>query len=46
MCELVRASVNRGLSMNIATFSIWDLREQGRKSYVASYQANEELVIL
>ena len=32
--------------MNIATFSTQDLREQGHKSYVATYQANEELVIL
>ena len=31
--------------MNIATFSTQDLREQGCKSYVASYHANEELVI-
>ena len=31
--------------MDIATFSTRDLREQGRKSYVASYRANEELVI-
>ena len=31
--------------MNIATFSTWDLQEQSRKSYVASYQLNEELVI-
>ena len=31
--------------MDIATFSTHDLREQGRKSYVASYRANEKLVI-
>ena len=31
--------------MNIATFSPWDLQEQGHKSYVASNRANEELVI-
>ena len=31
--------------MNIAIFSTQDLQEQGCKSYVASYQANEELVI-
>ena len=31
--------------MNIATFSPWDLQEQGHKSYVASYIANEELLI-
>ena len=46
MCELARALVNHGRSMNIATFSTQDLREQGRKSYVATYQANKELVIL
>ena len=43
--RLARALVNRGQSMNIATFSTWDLREQGRKSYVASYRMNKELVI-
>ena len=32
--------------MNIAAFSIQDLREQGRKSYEASYRANKELVVL
>ena len=31
--------------MNIATFSTWDFREQGRKSYEASYQANKEVVV-
>ena len=31
--------------MNIATFSTRDLWEQGCKSYLASYRANEELVI-
>ena len=31
--------------MDITTFSTLDVREQGRKSYLASYQANEELVI-
>ena len=36
---------NHGPSMNIATFSTPDLREQGRKYYVASYRANQELVI-
>ena len=46
-CELARALVNHGQSMNIAIFSTWDLREQGRrKSYVARYWANEELLIL
>ena len=34
------------LEINIATFSTQNLREQGCKSYVASYQVNEELVIL
>ena len=33
MCELARALVNHGWSMNIATFSTQDLREQGHKSY-------------
>ena len=46
MCELARALVNHGWSMNNATFSTQDLQEQCRKSYVASYQANKELVIL
>ena len=32
--------------MDITTFSTLDVREQDRKSYVASYRANEELVIL
>ena len=41
MCELARALVNRGRS----TLSTRDLQEQCRKSYVASYRANEELVI-
>ena len=31
--------------MNIATLSTRDFREQGRKTYVASYRAKEELVI-
>ena len=43
--ELARALVNSGRSMNIATFSTQDLREQGHKSYVASYRKNEEFVI-
>ena len=33
----VWALVNRGRSMNFATFSTPDMQEQGRKSYVASY---------
>ena len=37
---------DRSWSMDITTFSTLDLREQGHKSYVASYQVNEELVIL
>ena len=45
VCELARALVNRGRSMNNATFSTRDLRQQGHKSYVASYHANEEWVI-
>ena len=40
-----RALVNHSWSMNIATFSTRDLWEQGCKSYVASYRANEGLVI-
>ena len=43
MCELARALVNRGQSMNIATFSTQDLQEQCRRSYIASYQANERI---
>ena len=30
--------------MKTATFSTWDLQEQCRKSYVASYWANKESV--
>ena len=45
MCELVRALIKRGQSMNIANFSTWNLQEQSRKSYVASNQANKELMI-
>ena len=45
MCRFARAMVNRGQSMNTATFSTQNLREQGRKCYVASYRANKELVI-
>ena len=44
MCELARALVNSSQSMKIATFSTRDLQEQCRKSYVASYWANEESV--
>ena len=36
VCELTRTLVNRGRSMNIATFSTWDLQEQCCKSYVAT----------
>ena len=45
VCEITRALVNCGRSMNIAAFSTQDLRQQGRKSYVASYRVNEELLI-
>ena len=45
VCELARAFVNFSRSMKIATFSTQDLQEQCHKSYIASYQANEELVI-
>ena len=41
----VSQSINRSWLMDIATFSTRDLWEQGCKSYVASYRANEELVI-
>ena len=41
MCELTRALVNRGQSMEIATFLTRDLQEQCHKSYVASYRANK-----
>ena len=41
MCELARALVNRGQS----TLSSQDLQERCRKSYVASYRTNKELVI-
>ena len=44
MCELARALVNRVRLMKIATFLTWDLQEQCRKSYVASYQAKKESV--
>ena len=43
--DLARALVNCGRSINIATFSTQNLWEQGRKSYVASYQVNKELMI-
>ena len=46
MCKLARALANCSRLMNIATFLAWNLQEKGRKSYVASYWANEELVIL
>ena len=45
VCELARALVNCGRSMNVATFSTRNFREQVRKSYEASYRLNEELVI-
>ena len=47
MCELARVLVNHGRSMNLAILSQLGiiLQEQGRKSYVASYWANKELVI-
>ena len=43
---VARVLVNHDRLMNIATFSTWDLQEQGHKSYVASYWVNKELVIL
>ena len=45
MCELARSLVNHGRLINIATFSTRDFQEQGHKSFVASYQVNEELVM-
>ena len=42
----VSQSINHSQLMHIATFSTQDLREQVCKSYVASYQANKELVIM
>ena len=45
MCELARVLIISGRSMNIAAFSTQDLREQGCKSYEASYRVNEELVV-
>ena len=45
VCELARVLIISGRLMNIAAFSTRDLREQGRKSCEASYQANEELVV-
>ena len=41
MYELARALVNHGQLMKIATLSTWDLQEQCRKSYVASYRATK-----
>ena len=43
VCELLIISSRL---MNIAAFSTRDLREQGCKSYEASYRANKELVVL
>ena len=45
VCELARVLIISGQLMNIAAFSTRDLREQGRKSYEASYRANKELVV-
>ena len=44
VCELTRALVNRGRSMNIATFSTQDLQEQCHKSYVASLISGEQRI--
>ena len=43
-CE--QSGGGRSRSMDITTFSTLNLREQGRKSYVASYRVNKELVTL
>ena len=45
VCELARALVSHCRSINIATFSTQDLREQGYQYYVGSYQANKKFVI-
>ena len=44
VCKLTRALVNRGRSMNIATFSTRDLQEKCRKSYVASLISGEHRI--
>ena len=41
-----QSMVNRGRPMNITTFSTQDLREQAHKSYEASYQANNEWLVI
>ena len=43
-CELTRALVNRGRSMNIATFSTWNLQEQCHKYYVASLISGKQRI--
>ena len=43
-CELARALAYHGWSMNIAIFSTWDLREQGRKFYVAIQLSGERKI--
>ena len=44
VCELTRALVSHGQSMNIATFSTWDLQEQCHTSYVASLILGEQRI--
>ena len=45
VCELTRVLIISSQSMNIAVFSTWGLREQGRKSYEISYWVKEELLV-
>ena len=44
VCELIRALVNCGQSMNIATFSTREFQEQCRKSYVASLISSKQRI--
>ena len=44
VCELTKALVNHGQSMNIATFSTRDLQEQCHKSYVASVISGKQRI--
>ena len=45
VCELTRVLIISSWSINIAAFPTHDLREQGHKSYEASYQANKEFSV-
>ena len=46
VCELARVLIISSWPMNITAFSTRGLREQGCKSYEASYRVNKELVLL